>query len=56
MRRLLAAAAVAAAATVSVTPATSSAFFCMWVGDICLPCGPVNSAYRKVTGGELLYC
>lgn len=56
MRRLIAAAAVAAAATVSATPATSSAFFCVWVGDICLPCGPVNDVYDKVTGGPLLYC
>lgn len=56
MRRLLAAAALTAAVTVSFAPAPASAFFCVWVGDICLPCGPVNSAYRKVTGGELLHC
>ena len=56
MRRSLAVAALAASVTLSVAPAPASAFFCVWVGDICLPCGPANAAYRKVTGGDLLTC
>ena len=54
MRRAIVAVALAAAAVVPAAPA--SAFVCVWVGGICLPCGPANDAYRRVTGGELLYC
>ncbi|HVF04060.1 MAG TPA: hypothetical protein VNA20_04405 [Frankiaceae bacterium] len=56
MRRLLAAAALTAAATVSVAPVPASAIVCVWVADICLPCGPVNDAYRELYGTDLLYC
>ena len=56
MRRVLAGAAIAAAAFAAAAPAPSQAFFCVWVGDICLPCGPVNAVYERATGGPLLYC